>query len=94
MSEVLVRNWRITGALPRGANAWFDPSLEYVRIFDIPHPDSDEGQSLLTKVATGEFEGYLDRVSSVSADGPGMADCELTAPVALDRPTGDPELPF
>ena len=77
-----VRSWRVTGAEPRGLNVWFDPDSEYVRLFDIPHPDSDEGRRFLERVAVSGIRSYLDSVGSVSADGPGQAtdapidDCE------------------
>ena len=72
MIEKDVRHWRVTGAESRGLNVWFDPDSEYVRIFDIPYSDSDEGKSILSKVAVRDIESYLDKVGSVSADGPGQ----------------------
>ncbi len=71
--ELMIRNWRVTRGIPGGAHVWFDPNCEVVRLFRIPHPDGEGVPAASALVAVEDGFGYLDKVVSVSADGPGLA---------------------
>ncbi len=72
--ELVVRSWRITRGDPEGCHLWFDPRREDVRLYRLPPP---VGVVDITDVRTGlaqqEGAGYLAKVGSVSASGPGLA---------------------
>ena len=57
----------------RGSYCWFDPDYEYVRVYRLPHLDSEEASEMyVDDVLDGQGKaGYLDKVVSVSADGQG-----------------------
>ncbi len=66
-SEILVRGWRVRQS-GTGADLWFNPATELVKLFHAPPGDSvgdsDSGSDSLDR--PGEL-GYLDKVGSVSA---------------------------
>ena len=75
MGELTIRNWRITRGIPGGSHIWFDPKCERVKLYRIPSADGEGALSELEAdlFATEGESGYLDRVASVSASGPGLA---------------------
>ena len=94
MIEMVIRNWRITRGIPSGSHMWFDPSCEYVKLFRIPHLDGEAVPGGLPEVDEAGGSGYLDKVGSVSADGPGQAtgDSDRFRQVRLFKEESD--LPF
>ena len=92
--ELVIRNWRVTEALPSGLHVFFDPSRECVKLFRL-HPDEQpplNSESGLGPLAVAVDAGYLDRVSSVSADETEAEPVQMTIEDAL-RQAGE-ELPF
>ncbi len=66
--ELVIRNWRITRGVPRGAHVWFDPECEVVKLLSIPPLDGVvpiDADPVGVDKAQGS--SYLDMVSSVSA---------------------------
>jgi len=66
--ELTLRRWRITRGIPSGCNVWFDQSCEYVKLFQLPCPDSELAAEMYVHEGL-DGEGrrqYLDKVRSVS----------------------------
>jgi len=76
MNELTIRMWRIQEADPVGVHMWFDPRDEAVKLYRIPHRDGEGAGGILEGVDSQGDSGYLDRVVSVSADGPEGRDAE------------------
>jgi len=72
--ELTLRTWRMTRGIPKGTHVWFDPSVEYVKLFRLPPRDGEEAVDSLEGVDSRGEIGYLDKVVSVSADGQMRAD--------------------
>ncbi len=67
--ELVIRNWRVTRGVPRGAHVWFDPGCEVVKLFSTLAPDSvrSVGDQPPSGVDKAQGSSYLDTVISVSA---------------------------
>ena len=91
VNEISVLSWRVTRGIPGGVHVWFDPTRESVRLFRVPTDEQQElGTTLHSELAEGEDGSYLDKVGSVSASGPGLA--ELTEDDFTEGPAPDEEL--
>ena len=65
--RIPIRGWRILRADPSGLLLWFDPRVEFPRLFTLPPDKRPDDSEEARRVAVGELELYLDRVGSVSA---------------------------
>ncbi len=94
MIEMIIRQWRVSRAEPSGQMLWFDPSCEAVKLYRIPHRDGDVVAPGPTEIDDREGSGYLDKVGSVSAYGPGLAEHGSDRYEQLDFLEEEDELPF
>ena len=92
--EILVRSWRISEGESSGSHCWFDPCTEYVKIFRLPPPVSEEGLELMPPVAREGEPSYLDKVGSVSASGQVRASQASSSEVNDPLPNLGEDLPF
>ncbi len=63
--DKVVRDWRITGAHPRGAMMWFDPETEIPLLRSLPS-DSDEDDQMN---GVGELSGTFEEEEGVPCEG-------------------------
>ena len=72
--EMIIRGWRVTRGIPSGAHVWFDPKCENVKLYRVPLHDQRGSSADAPEVDEGGDTGYLDKVVSVSASGPGLGE--------------------
>ncbi len=94
MIELVIRCWRITRGIPGGSHIWFDPKCEAVKLYRIPPSEQQKDLSEVGEVDDGGDPGYLDKVDSVSENGPDRAIYVHDRYEQLSVAESDPELPF